>query len=226
MIISLFYQFPTWMQRLYPGVTWRMDPNSKTIYLTFDDGPTPDLTLDILGILAVYNAKATFFLVGENAERNPELVQEILRQGHRVANHTYHHLKGLITSTDDYIKDVNHCQAVIDRAYQDFYAANPHLKPSAPADKSFRPPYGRMTQQQKQALVDAGYTTYLWDVLTHDYNPRYTSDHMVDVVERLTRPGSIITFHDSIKANKRMLDAFTCCIDYWIAHGYKLATLP
>ena len=105
-MLRLLYQFPTWMQRLYPGVLWRKDQDKKVVYLTFDDGPIPECTPQILDILAQYGVKATFFMVAENAVRYPHLLERIRQEGHSVGNHTYHHLRGCQVATSRYLDDV------------------------------------------------------------------------------------------------------------------------
>lgn len=206
MFPSLLYQFPTWIQRLYKGVVWRMNPSSKVVYLTFDDGPIPECTPQVLKILREYGVKATFFMVGENAERYPELLDAVRREGHAIGNHTYHHLKGLSCYNDLYVQDTNKAQSILQTM-------------------SFRPPHGRMTSSQKKTLRDLGYTIYLWDVLTHDYNPRYEATHLLSVVKQFTRNGSIITFHDSIKSKSRMLEALPQVIEWLQKEGYELGIL-
>ena len=184
--MRLLYQFPTWLQRLYRGVVWRMNPSSKVVYLTFDDGPIPECTPQVLDILAQYGVKATFFMVGENVERYPQLLARVREEGHAVGNHTYHHLRGYKTCTHTYLQDAHKANTILQT----------HL---------FRPPHGRMKYSQKQLLREEGWNIYLWDVLTHDYNPRYTVEKMLAVVKRYTRNGSIIVMHDSLKSRDRML---------------------
>ncbi len=204
--MSLLYQIPTWIQRLYRGVLWRRQTVEKTVYLTFDDGPIPEVTPHILRILREKDVKATFFVVGDNVRKNPDLLENILIEGHRVGNHTFHHLKGLKCSTQDYLADVEQCQSYV-RCAND-------------SAKLFRPPYGRMRYSQKRELIKMGYTIVLWDVLTHDYNSRYTADRMVDIVKKYVRNGSIIVFHDSLKSNGRMLEALPKVIDFLKEEGY------
>ena len=205
--MRLLYQFPTWLQRLYRGVVWRMNPSSKVVYLTFDDGPIPECTPQVLDILAQYGVKATFFMVGENVKRYPELLARVCEEGHAVGNHTYHHLKGFKTCTHTYLQDAQQANAILQT----------HL---------FRPPHGRMKYSQKKALHETGQTIYLWDVLTHDYNPCYSVEKMLSVVKRYTRNGSIIVMHDSLKSKDRMLLLLPLMIQWLHAEGYKCETLP
>ena len=202
----LLYQFPTWIQRLYRGVVWRMNPSSKVVYITFDDGPIPECTPQVLDVLSQYGAKATFFMVGENAERYPALLARVREEGHAIGNHTYHHLKGYKTCTSTYLEDVKNAEVILHTFL-------------------FRPPHGRMAYSQKKELRKMGYTIYLWDVLTHDYNPQYDVAHILSVVQRYVRNGSIITFHDSLKSKDRMLEALPLVIQWLQSQGYSLQSL-
>lgn len=202
-MLRLMYQFPTWMQALYPGVVWRKQQEKKVVYLTFDDGPIPECTPQILDILARYGVKATFFMVAENAVRYPHLLERIQIEGHTVGNHTYHHLRGMKVTTKHYLEDVQKASQVL-------------------GTKLFRPPHGRMKTSQKRALLAQGYTIYLWDVLTHDYNPNYSVEHMMKVIKRFTRNGSIITCHDSNKSKDRVLDLLPKMIEWLLSEGYEI----
>ena len=206
MLIRLLYQFPTWLQRLYRGIVWRMNPSSKVVYLTFDDGPIPECTPQVLDVLLEHNVKATFFMVAENAQRYPEILQRVRKEGHSVGNHTYHHLRGCKTSKQAYLQDIANASKVLKTLL-------------------FRPPHGRMTCGQKKQILQAGYTVYLWDVLTHDYNPNYTPDKMLSIVQHFTRNGSILVLHDSLKSKDRMLQALPPIIQWLQAEGYTFGTL-
>lgn len=211
MFKRLLYQIPAWLQWFYRGVMWRGEAATPIVYITFDDGPIPEVTPRILDILREKNVHATFFLVGDNVAKYPHLYQRILTSGHRVGNHTFHHIKGWRTGTDAYLADVEHCNKVLG-----YGAGKPPL---------FRPPYGRIRTSQKVRLLRRGYKLVLWDVLTHDYNKSYTPELMLDIVKRYTRPGSIIVFHDSLKSGDRMLATLPKVIDYLRAQGYIFDTL-
>lgn len=210
-MLSLLYQIPTCLQRLYKGAVWRVD--SPSVFLTFDDGPIPEMTPQILAILKEKGVRATFFVVGDNVRKYPELLEQIRREGHQVGNHTFHHLPGLKTSLAEYMKDVSACDELLK---QDDKAQPSHL---------FRPPYGRMRASQKRELKNLGYEIVLWDVLTHDYNARYGAEKLLEIVKKYTRPGSIVVFHDSKKSGERMLEALPQAIDWWKQQGYELKTL-
>lgn len=183
-----------------------MNPSSKVVYLTFDDGPIPEVTPQVLDILAQHGVKATFFMVGENAERYAALVDRVRAEGHVVGNHTYRHMRGHQSCYQAYVSDALQGEQLL------------HTR-------LFRPPHGRMRFSQKRAMLNAGYTIYLWDVLTHDYNPCYTSAKMLAVVQRYTRNGSIIVFHDSLKAGDRMLHTLPEVITWLKQEGYQFGVL-
>ena len=184
-----------------------MNPSSKVVYLTFDDGPIPECTPEVLDILAHFGVKATFFMVGENASRYPDILERVRCEGHSIGNHTFHHLRGFQHSIEDYINDVKKADILLHTSL-------------------FRPPHGRMKLKQKKALLNKGYTIFLWDVLPHDYNPRYNTEKLVSIIKQYTRNGSIITLHDSLKSKDRMLQALPLIIQYLHSEGYTLLPLP
>ena len=201
-------------QRLYPFAAFRVKNagDAKVAYLTFDDGTIPEVTPRVLEILARYGVKATFFVVGENIEKYPEVFKQVVQAGHAIGNHTYNHIKGWQYSTDEYLANVVKCEAL--------------LSPSASRlSPLFRPPYGKATWLQRRALTRMGYRIYMWDVLTHDYNASYTSERMLQIIRRYTRNGSVINFHDSLKSNERMLATLPKAIEWLQAEGYELRTL-
>ena len=206
--MRILYQFPMWFQRLYVGVHWRMDSRRKAVYLTFDDGPIPEVTPQVLAILDRYSVKATFFMVGENAVKHPEVFEQVRAGGHSIGNHTYNHIKGLRVRTHAYLNNIGKADSVLGGTCL------------------FRPPYGRFWIWQKLALFRQGYEMYLWDVLTHDYNPGYTPERMLAVIQRYTRNGSIINFHDSLKSNERMLEVLPQAIEWLQQEGYEILPLP
>ncbi len=199
---SILYQIPMLLQSLLRGVYWRINPSSRVVYLTFDDGPIPEVTPQLLDILQDEQVPATFFMVADNAAKHPELVARIRREGHHIGNHTYHHLRGTRCSLQTYMSDIAHADAVLG------------------GTRAFRPPYGRMWPWQRRAVQKLGYRIYLWDVLTHDYNNQYSPERMMRIIQRYTRPGSIINFHDSVKSGERMLTTVPQAIRYLKSQGY------
>ena len=200
------------LQRLYPCGKCRV---GKAVYLTFDDGPIPEVTPKVLAILDKYKVKATFFMVGENIDKHPEVFEQVVKAGHAIGNHTYNHMKGWKVSTAEYIENVQKWEDAFRR----------HCTLEIGNCTLFRPPYGRTWVWQRRAVKKLGYEIYLWDVLTRDYNPRRTPEAMLRQIQCCTRRGSIINFHDSIKSNERMLEVLPKAIEWLLANGYELKTL-
>lgn len=200
----------TW-QCLYPYGVFR---TGKAVYLTFDDGPIPEVTPKVLAILAKYNVKATFFMVGENIDKHPEVFRQVVEAGHQIGNHTYNHLKGWKTPFDEYMSNVARCNKALFEHH-----------PSVFIPTLFRPPYGKATLRQRIALHKMGYTLIYWDVLTRDYDASVTPEQMLRLIQRETRPGSIINFHDSLKSNERMLEVLPKAIEWLQKEGYKIRGL-
>ncbi|MCY7410877.1 MAG: polysaccharide deacetylase family protein [Chitinophagales bacterium] len=200
-----FIKTPELLKRMYPNQIWSIPNDKKKIYLTFDDGPTPRITESILQTLNDYLAKATFFLVGENALRYPELVQSIKSEGHSIGNHTHRHLNGWQTNTNAYAKDVLKCEEII-------------------SSKLFRPPYGRITRSQTKVMTNR-YKVVMWDVLSGDFDHTITKDRVLKNVIDNTKPGSIIVFHDSIKAASRMQFALPRVLEYFTEREYTFAKI-
>lgn len=195
-IIRLFYR----------GFTWRKKTKEKIIHLTFDDGPTPEITPWILELLDEYGWKATFFCVGENVEKYPELYQKILNRGHRTGNHTFNHLSGFSTKTEEYITNVRKAAEHID-------------------SNLFRPPYGKIKRKQKKQIKLDGYEIVMWDLFTRDYNKKQTPEAILHKIKRLSRKGSIVLFHDSAKARNNVLAALPRAIEFWNEQGYRFGLL-
>lgn len=195
---------PQLLRSLYKEAIWRMDANSPNIYLTFDDGPIPDLTDWVLDTLKHYQVKATFFCVGENILKNNAIFQRIVNEGHKVGNHTQNHIKGWKTKHDEYIENVNLCQK----------QTNTLL---------FRPPYGRISRKQFQTILKT-HQIILWDVLTYDYDKFTSPEKCLKQSLKHTRNGSIIVFHDNIKANDNIRYVLPKYIEQCLSQGFKFST--
>ena len=200
---------------MYPYGTFRVGTglSSKVAYLTFDDGPIPEVTPQVLAILAKYNVKATFFMVGENIDKHPDVFRQVIEAGHSIGNHTYNHLKGWRTPYADYMSNVKKWEEALLRTS---YIVHCTL---------FRPPYGKATFRQRRALHQQGYRLIYWDILTRDYEATRTPEQMLAQIKRDLRPGSIINFHDSLKSNERMLAVLPQALDYLLSQGYTLLPL-
>jgi peptidoglycan/xylan/chitin deacetylase (PgdA/CDA1 family) len=199
------WQFPRIFRPLFGKVIWRKNPSEKVIYLTFDDGPVPEVTPQVLDILDIYGWKATFFCVGENVQKYPELYADILKRGHNVGNHSFNHIKGYEYSTIEYVDNVKKAAQFID-------------------SKLFRPPYGRIKWNQIKALRK-NYEIVMWDVITHDYNKNLCVDDVFKNVKCNLRKGSIVVFHDSIKAKINVLQALPLSIEFWESKAYSYGLL-
>lgn len=208
----MIYRVPFFLPWLYPNLTWSIPTKEKQLYLTFDDGPIPGPTDFVLETLSKYSIKATFFCIGDNVRKHPEVFKKIITQGHTIGNHTFNHMKGWKTSLGKYVENVNQCDEIFRTS---------SLKPRTP--NLFRPPYGRITRSQIKALVD--YKIIMWDVLTNDYDKLKSPETVLKNSIRATRPGSIIVFHDSLKAERNMTYALPKYIDHFIHQGYSFNVL-
>jgi peptidoglycan-N-acetylglucosamine deacetylase len=195
---------PGWLRRFYPGCTWHMPDGNKTLYLSFDDGPHPTITPFVLDTLQQYQAKATFFCIGNNAAAHPEIYNRLSAEGHSVGNHTHNHLNGWKTKTEDYIAD-------FEQAAQYIYSP------------LFRPPYGRISKKQLQAfkLTHPQVQVIMWTVLAGDWEPHLAPEQCYEQVKKATTDGSIIVFHDSEKSFDRMAYALPRILDYFSKEGYR-----
>ena len=202
---------------MYPYGIFRV---GTAVYLTFDDGPIPEVTPQLLEILDRYGVKATFFMVGENIEKHPEVFEQVVKGGHSIGNHTYNHLKGWDTPLEEYMANVAKWEEAFSRQYSEVRGQK-----SDSSRMLFRPPYGKITLKQRIALHKKGYQIYYWDVLTQDYNATKSPEWMLKRIQRETRPGSIINFHDSLKSNERMLEVMPKVIEWLQAEGYELKAL-
>ncbi len=217
---------PKLIKGIFPNYIWNMPDDQKVIYLTFDDGPTPEITNWTLDLLKSYNAKATFFCIGNNIQKYPQIFKDILKDGHAVGNHTFHHLKGWATNTDFYIEDVLKTQKVMDAEFR-FENENGVKNSSIITHNSklFRPPYGKIKSSQGKQLLELGYKIIMWDVLAFDWKDSITSDQCAKNVISKARNGSIIVFHDSIKASKNMRYALPRVLDYFSEKGFTFKHL-
>ena len=198
----MFIEQPTmWLRWLYPKALWRMDANEHSVYLTFDDGPIPESTPFILDTLARYGIKATFFMVGDNVRKYPELYQRIVEEGHQVGTHAFNHLGSFRHRLDKYVKNVRKANELI----------HSHL---------FRPPHGWM-RHVAYMWLKRKYTIVMWDVVTRDYSKLLTAEDVVNNVKPYTRNGSIITFHDSLKSIDKLKTALPESIEWMISRGYE-----
>lgn len=215
----MVYRTPFFLPLLYPKLTWRIPTDKKSIYLTFDDGPVPGPTDFVLDVLKRYNLKGTFFCIGDNVRKHPDVFKRIIAEGHVVGNHTYNHLNGWNTPIDKYIENVNLCDAMV-AGCQLPVTGNPQPETC----NYFRPPYGRITSKQINALK-ANYKIIMWDVLTQDYDQRISQNKCLNGSIGATRNGSITVFHDSYKADRNLSFVLPRYIEYFLEKGYSFNTI-
>lgn len=183
---------PRVVQKFFPNYSWRVSTEKKEIYLTFDDGPVPDFTPWVLETLKKFNAKATFFCVGENIEKYPHIFRQIIEDNHSIGNHTFNHLQGWKTSTTKYIKNI--------------IKAESYLKDAEKHQgiKLFRPPHGRIKPMQARILRKKGYKIIMWDVLSGDFDQNLSKEECLQHTLKHINNGSIVVFHDSVKSFKNL----------------------
>ena len=199
---------PDFVKALFPNFTWNINTKNKELYLTFDDGPTPEITNWVLSTLKDFNAKATFFCIGNNIEKHPDIYNNILSQGHSIGNHTYNHLKGWKHKTRHYTEDVKRTQLLI----------NSNVK-------LFRPPYGKLKPKQSLQIQELGYKIILWDVLSFDWDKAVSKEKCLKNVTSAANEGSIIVFHDSIKASQNLKYTLPKVLEYYSKKGYCFKSL-
>lgn len=193
------------LKKLFGSLVWNIQTKDPLLFLTFDDGPIPEITPWVLDTLEAYGAKATFFCVGDNVRKHPEIYQSLLDRGHAVGNHTCHHLNGWKTANDKYYSDIEECRTLV-------------------SSDLFRPPYGRLTPSQMRRLKRQ-YRLVMWDVLSKDYDLKISNEACLENVTGHARRGSIVVFHDSLKAKSRLEFALPRVLEYYSKKGFRFVAL-
>lgn len=193
-------KIPKFVQRIFSKYTFSIPTTEKVLYLTFDDGPIPEVTPWILEQLAAYSAKATFFMIGDNVRKHPKVYQQVIDENHTIGNHTFNHFDGWKTNNQIYFENVEKCVKVID-------------------SKLFRPPYGKLKPSQAKYLRKQ-YNIVLWDVLSGDFDKNISSEQCLNNVLRQAKNGSIIVFHDSLKAEKHLRFVLPKVLDFYHKKGF------
>lgn len=206
-----FYRTPFFVPWLYPTLTWRLPTAEKIIYLTFDDGPVPGATEFVLETLNQFNAKATFFCIGDNVRKHPNIFRKVVAGGHAIGNHTFNHLKGWSTPLAKYVENVE----LFNEQLSLVNCQLPTL---------FRPPYGRITRAQIAALNQ--YKIIMWDVLSYDYSKLGNVENQLKGTIKATRPGSIVVFHDSFKAEPKLQYILPRYLEHYANAGYSFHAIP
>lgn len=209
--MSYFHKTPFFIQWLYPGLTWRKRAGKKLLYLTFDDGPIPEATPEVLQILKEKGVKASFFCVGDNIRKYPDIFLQLIEEGHVVGNHTFNHLNGWRNSLDQYVENVSLCTEIM----KSF-----NIKSSL-----FRPPYGKIKRNQLSALNKKNYKIIMWDVLSGDFDHKIDHEECLRQTIKATTDGSIIIFHDSIKSIEKVRQVLPAYIDHFHSKGFSFVPL-
>ena len=196
---------PYFLKLIFPQLTWQVKTNKKEIYITFDDGPHPEITPKVLEILDKYNAKASFFCVGHNVEKYPETYDEIIKHGHKTGNHTFNHLNGWKVKSKEYFENIEKCSELVDS----------HL---------FRPPYGRIGLKHIP-YIKMNFRIIMWSVLSLDFDLKISPEKCLENSIKNSKEGSIIIYHDSEKASKNMLYALPRFLDHFKSRGYSFPVL-
>jgi len=207
------YRTPSLLHALFKSLIWRIPPQAgddRVVYLTFDDGPVPGPTDFVLDKLHDAGALATFFCIGDNIRKHPGTFAAVRDAGHRIGNHTYHHLSGWSVAADQYLENMHECQRWI----------------PASQGKIFRPPFGRIRPDQVRRIRGEGFEIIMWDILSYDFDASLDPAAALKAMYRLTRPGSVVVFHDSQKAMKNLSSILPRYLEFLRNKGYRLVPLP
>jgi len=206
---------PEVVKRLFPDYIWEISTNKNELFLTFDDGPTPGITDWVLCELKQFNAKATFFCIGNNIKQHPQLFNQIIEEGHSIGNHTHNHIKGWKTTTKSYLDNVFEAEKSITEHINGSFKLN-----------LFRPPYGQIKPKQGKRLMELGYKIVMWDVLSFDWDKTVSNQECFNNVISKSKNGSIIVFHDSVKASNNMKFALPKVLEYFTEKGFSFKGIP
>ena len=193
------------LSKFYPNGIFRKNPEDHSVYLTFDDGPIPEVTPWVLDILDQYGIKATFFMVGDNVRKHPDTYKMVVERGHHIGNHTFNHVRGMRMRNHDYIDNVKKCDTFI-------------------STRLFRPPHG-VLRPWTYHYMEGSYDIILYDVITRDYNEKLKPEKVLEIVKKYTRNGSIIVFHDSLRSEKNLRYALPKAIEWLKQEGYEFKQL-
>ena len=202
------------IKKIFSGYIWDIPNDQNKIYLTFDDGPTPEITDWVLQLLKKHGATATFFCIGKNIVNNPDIFKRILSDGHSIGNHTHNHLNGWKTPTAPFIENFDLCAESISQ-----------INSNSKSIKNFRPPYGKIKRNQAKAIKDKGYKIIMWDILSADFDQSITQEKCLNNVLSNLKPGSIIVFHDSVKASKNLKYVLPKTLEFIDQQHYKCEAL-
>ncbi|PWB23215.1 polysaccharide deacetylase family protein [Flavobacterium sp. HTF] len=204
-----FYWVKTnaFIKKVFSKYCWDIPNNEKKIYLTFDDGPTPEVTDWVLSELKKFEAKATFFCIGKNIKANSSLFEKLINEGHSIGNHTMNHINGWKSKTNDYVENVKNCATILSEE-------------NNLTALIFRPPYGKIKKEQSRILRNLGYKIVMWDVLSADFDQTITPEKCLENVTKNVKSGSVIVFHDSVKASQNLKFALPKTLHFLKENGF------
>ncbi|PHS60827.1 MAG: polysaccharide deacetylase family protein [Flavobacterium sp.] len=213
---SYLVKTPKFVQRIFPERVWAFPNNNNFVYLTFDDGPIPEITPWVLSLLKKHQAKATFFCIGDNVKKHPEVFKQIITEGHSVGNHTFNHLNGWKIRTEKYIDNCLKFNEILPL----FPPLNDNSALTTPSSVLFRPPFGKMTSKQSKILQKKGYKIIMWDVLSADFDATISKEKCLENVLTTIQEGSVIVFHDSLKAADKLKYVLPKVLEYIKEAGF------
>lgn len=220
---------PSIIQKIYAKRLWSFPETENKVYLTFDDGPIPEVTPWVLSRLTQYNAKATFFCIGENIKKHPEIYSQVLKGGHAIGNHTYNHLNGWKNSTQVYIENIEKCNLVFSPDSDQDENLKEQLAISnqqSQISNILRPPYGKMTSKQARIVLGKGYKIVMWSILSKDYKATISKEKCLRNVLNNLKPGSIVVFHDSLKAAENLKFVLPKVLEYIKMNNWQCVSIP
>lgn len=209
--MSLWTKTNRFIKWIFPNYVWDIPNNDKKVFLTFDDGPTPEITEWVLEQLRKYDAKATFFCIGNNIEKHPGIFQKVIAEGHVAGNHTFNHLKGWKTENAAYFENVKSC--------------DDSIRNHNSTTKLFRPPYGKIKPSQSKVLRKQGYQIIMWDVISYDFDKQIPKEQCLENVLKNVQSGSIIVFHDSLKAEENLKYALPKTLEFLKENGFTCSSI-
>lgn len=210
--MSFWVKTNYFVKKIFPNYVWDIPNNENKVYLTFDDGPTPEITEWTLDQLKEHDAKATFFCIGNNIDKHPEIFKKVIEEGHAIGNHTFNHLKGWKTGTEEYIENVLKCNENL-------------CKLNTEHCKLFRPPYGKIKPAQSKILRKQGYKIIMWDIISFDFDARISKEKCLENILKNVQSGSIIVFHDSIKAEENLKYVLPKTLEFLKQNGFMCSRI-
>jgi peptidoglycan/xylan/chitin deacetylase (PgdA/CDA1 family) len=215
-----WHKTPKLVQRMFPKRVWTFPKESNAVFLTFDDGPIPIITPWVIQELKKHDAKATFFCIGENIRKYPDIFKTLISERHSTGNHTYNHLNGWKTNVSEYVKNVVLHETEANK-WDEILALKNTQSQTTNRDMLFRPPYGKITNKKSKILQKRGYKIIMWDILSGDYDASISEEKCLQNVLKSINPGSIVVFHDSFKAEKNLRYVLPKVLDFISDKGWK-----